>query len=80
MPISLASALADAAEAATPPNIVIILVDEMGFSDIGCYRAEIETPHIRAQVRRRRTTLRFASANLNPPHDLGALTKHTDFR
>lgn len=28
------------------PNIVLILVDDMGFSDIGCYGSEIETPHI----------------------------------
>ncbi len=28
------------------PNIVVILVDDMGFSDIGCYGGEIPTPHI----------------------------------
>lgn len=28
------------------PNIVVILVDDMGFSDIGCYGGEIETPNI----------------------------------
>ncbi|MBP9032018.1 MAG: sulfatase-like hydrolase/transferase, partial [Dysgonomonadaceae bacterium] len=28
------------------PNIVIILADDMGFSDIGCYGGEIETPHL----------------------------------
>jgi arylsulfatase len=28
------------------PNIIIILVDDMGFSDIGCYGGEIETPHL----------------------------------
>ena len=35
-----------ALHAAKPPNIVIIMVDDMGFSDIGCYGAETETPHL----------------------------------
>lgn len=30
------------------PNIILIMVDDMGFSDIGCYGGEIETPHIDA--------------------------------
>ena len=28
------------------PNILLILNDDMGFSDIGCYGAEIETPNL----------------------------------
>lgn len=28
------------------PNFVIILADDMGFSDIGCYGAEIQTPNL----------------------------------
>src|SRR5688572_624723 len=30
----------------TRPNVIVVLVDDMGFSDIGCYGSEIATPHI----------------------------------
>ena len=31
---------------AAPPNVVVILADDMGFSDLGCYGSEIETPNL----------------------------------
>jgi arylsulfatase A-like enzyme len=34
--------------AAQKPNIVILLSDDMGFSDIGCYGGEIRTPNLDA--------------------------------
>jgi len=30
----------------TKPNIILIMSDDMGYSDLGCYGGEIETPHI----------------------------------
>jgi len=33
-----------AAEASKQPNILVVLTDDLGFSDIGCYGSEIATP------------------------------------
>jgi arylsulfatase A-like enzyme len=44
--LTLLFARADAAQ--TRPNVVVILVDDMGWSDIGPYGSEIPTPHLDA--------------------------------
>jgi len=53
------TALARAAVAATRkpatgarPNIITIVLDDVGFSDLGCFGAEIRTPHIDALAAR----------------------------
>ena len=39
------SSLANMAEKKRP-NFLIVLADDLGFSDIGCFGGEIQTPHI----------------------------------
>jgi arylsulfatase A-like enzyme len=31
---------------AAPPNIILIMSDDMGFSDLGCYGGEVQTPNL----------------------------------
>ena len=42
------SCLLSSMAAADRPHIVLIMVDDMGFSDLGCYGGEIHTPNIDA--------------------------------
>ncbi len=48
--IALVALVASGARAAEPakPNVVVIMSDDMGFSDLGCYGGEIRTPNLDA--------------------------------
>ena len=53
LPVSLLTAAAAESEHCTAkpkkdarPNVIVILADDLGFSDIGCYGGEIHTPNL----------------------------------
>jgi arylsulfatase A-like enzyme len=48
---------------ADAPNVVLVLVDDLGFSDLGCYGSEIPTPHIDALAER---GVRYANFHVTP--------------
>jgi arylsulfatase len=63
LPLGEQSAMAQPAGRARRPNIVFILADDMGFSDIGCYGSEIETPNLDTLAR---GGLRFTDFHNSP--------------
>ncbi|QDT07880.1 Arylsulfatase [Rubripirellula lacrimiformis] len=43
---AIGPAQVDAAEPSDRPNIIVIVADDMGFSDLGCFGGEIDTPNL----------------------------------
>ena len=71
-----ASCGAERADQPLRPNIVIILADDLGFSDLGCYGGEIETPHLDRMFHE---GLRFSRDLLScPPASRGAVHGRCD--
>jgi arylsulfatase A-like enzyme len=44
--VNASVAFSATAQSASRPNVLIILADDMGYSDVGCYGGEIATPNI----------------------------------
>ena len=44
--ITLGCAHAATEKPAERPNVIVLLIDDMGFSDLGCYGGEVPTPNI----------------------------------
>lgn len=56
------------------PNIVIVLVDDLGYADVGCYGSEIETPNIDAMAERGVRYVNFHSTPMCSPTRAALLT------
>lgn len=46
--LSLAASVAPTEKTSNRPNIIIMMVDDMGFSDPGCFGGEVQTPNLDA--------------------------------
>jgi arylsulfatase len=46
LPLILLATLQTKAMPASKPNILIIMADDFGYADIGCYGGEIDTPNL----------------------------------
>ena len=45
------------------PNVIVMLVDDLGFADVGCYGSEIDTPEIDALAA---GGVRYTNFHVNP--------------
>ena len=66
------------ASAATPPNIILILADDLGWSDLGCYGADLhETPRLDQFARESvRFTQAYAMSVCTPTRSMLMTGKH----
>ncbi|MBK1825869.1 sulfatase family protein [Haloferula rosea] len=75
--------LAESTVTARSPNIIVILADDMGYGDVGCYnpRSKIPTPHIdRLAKEGMRFTDAHAAGPLCHPSRYGLMTGRYPFR
>lgn len=58
------------------PNIILILCDDMGFSDIGCYGGEVHTPNIDGLAEKGIRFSQFKNTGRSCPSRASLLTGH----
>lgn len=59
--------LAHAASPKTPPNIIVLVADDWGFTDLGAYGSEIATPHMDALAKQGVKFSNFHTASVCSP-------------
>lgn len=58
------------------PNIVLIITDDMGFSDVGCYGGEVNTPNVDSLARRGVKFSQFYNCGKCEPSRAALITGH----
>jgi arylsulfatase len=56
------------------PNVIVMLADDLGFADLGCYGSEIDTPHLDALAQRGIRSTNFHTAPMCSPTRASLLT------
>lgn len=72
--LSLPGVLRGESNPGRPPNIVLIMADDMGYSDLGCFGSEIRTPHLDALAARGMRFTQFYNAAVCCPSRAALLT------
>ncbi len=72
--LTTVSAASAVAQQPSQPNIVLIMCDDMGFSDIGCYGGEIQTPNIDKLAQRGVRFSQFTNTGRSCPSRAALLT------
>lgn len=66
--LMLGASQAMAAQTVKQPNILMIVADDLGFSDLSALGSEIQTPHLDKLLADGRLMLDFHAAPVAPPH------------
>lgn len=72
--------LATTTNAAKTPNILFIVADDLGYSDLGCYGGDIETPHLDSLAENGLRLTRFYNMARCCPSRTSILTGHYPHR
>lgn len=64
---SVSSQVTPAAEAQDQPNVMMILLDDLGYSDLGPYGGEVTTPHLEALAQDSAQFTDFHTSPCAPP-------------
>ncbi|MGZ0168743.1 MAG: arylsulfatase [Planctomycetales bacterium] len=71
---------ARAADPEARPNIIVIVADDLGYSDLGCFGGEIETPHLDSLADNGLRLTRFYNMGRCCPSRTSILTGHYPHR